>query len=105
DERSRDELPPRVPLRRRQLCPRLLELEQLVHAQEGFAGPGVLGDDSRLPHLSPGVGPAAYLLGCRVLGTAARLTAEDCVVDRVGVGLDVAGEASEHLADGGACVL
>ncbi len=51
------------------------------------------------------MGPAAYLLGCRVLGTAARLTSEDCVVDRVGVGLDVAGEASEHLADGGACVL
>jgi hypothetical protein len=49
--------------------------------------------------------PAADLLGLLVVGMCASFAAEDGVIDGVRVGLDVAAEASEHVAHRGARVL
>ena len=75
-------------------------------ARKALARDAVLGD-GRFPQLAAGVAPAADLgahgeVGGTVVGRVAGRRSEQEVVDTLGVGLHVAGEAAEHLADGGA---
>ena len=105
DDRSQDELPPCVTLRRRQGGPLLFEVEEPVHAQERLARHGVFGHDAGLPELASAVAPTSNFQRRLVSVVGPRLAAKDGVVDDVGVGLDVAAEPAEHLAHGGAGVL
>ena len=89
--------------RRRQFAPGLIELVQLAHAQEPLATDGEAGDGG-FPKASASMRPTGHFAGRRV-AIFDGVTAEERVVDGVGVGLDVAGETAEHLAHGGAGVL
>ncbi len=105
DEPTRGELSASVALRGSQMLPGVLELEELSHPKQRLTRGRLFGHDRGFPCAPSAVAPAADFEGCLVLVADTGIAAEDGVVDGVGVGLDVAGEAAEHLADGGARVL
>ena len=87
----------------RKFAPGLIELVELAHAQEPLSSYGESGNGS-FPKASARVTPTGDLDGRRST-IFDGITAEQCIVDGVGISLDVAGESTEHLAHGSAGVL
>ena len=88
-----------------------IQIEDPQDAQDSLARDRIFAGDRRLPQLAPCVRPAPDLLalgevGLAVVGRRALIRGlEQQIVDALGVGLDVAGEAAEQLADGGRSLL
>src|SRR5665213_2713673 len=104
--RSRVRLAQRRAFGGRVALPLAFEGEDATEPRQSFAGHGALGD-GRLPVPPAGVAQTTnlYALGAVGIGaTVGRVLGrrpEQDVVDALGVGLHVAGEPLEHLADGG----
>src|SRR5512133_2896998 len=96
DERLEYGLPLLMTGRRRQVCPRLIEFVEFSDAQQSFA-PKRMAHHRRFPHPSAGMSPATYFNG-RVGGVLNGFAAEQSIVYGAGVGLDVAGKSTKHLA-------
>src|SRR5690606_33409620 len=105
NERAQVELSAVVPLLRRKTGPPCFQLEDRAKSKQTFARRRIFGDGGGLPEPPAAVGETADFGGSVVVRVHAGFAAEQGVVDRVRVGLDVSAEAPEHLADGLACVL
>jgi hypothetical protein len=105
DERTQPKLTAFVPLLRRKTRPLRFELEDRAKAEKPFARRRIFGDGGGLPKPSAAVGETAHFRRRLVVRVRAGFAAEQGVVDRVRVGLDVSGEAPGHLGDGLARVL
>src|SRR5690606_22955992 len=97
ENRARHALPVIVPLLRRESDPVFFELEEHADPEERLASGGILRADRGLPELPPAVTPTGDLFG-RLVAFVDGLSAEEGVVNAVGVRLDVALEAAEDRA-------
>jgi hypothetical protein len=86
DERSEHGLSILEASRGRQFAPGLIELVQLAHAQESLATDGETGDGG-FPKTSASMRPTGHFAG-RHVAIIDSVTAEQRIVDGVGVGLD-----------------
>ena len=105
--RPQVQLPQRPDLVWRLATPGAIQIEDPLDAQDALARDRIFAGDRGLPQLAPAMRPAPDLLalgevGLAVVGRQALIRGlEQQIVDALGVGLDVAGEAAEQLADGG----
>src|SRR5690606_28695913 len=95
NERAQVELSAVVPLLRRKTGPPCFQLEDRAKSKQTFARRRIFGDGGGLPEPPAAVGETADFGGSVVVRVHAGFAAEQGVVDRVRVGLDVSAEAPE----------